>query len=117
VADQEATGCILPRDDNSERIQVLSLANAGSVHINSIEASSNRIAVPTNAEIIRISASGSVWLAFGNSTVSAAAQTSNSMLFTAGAEVFHLRDESFTNIAALSVTGEGSVLVSISVMN
>ena len=82
----------------------------------SVEGSSGRIAVPANSEVIRIASTGAVWLAFGNSSVAAAAGEVDSMIFTAGTEYFHLRNALYTDIAARSVVGEGSVRVTITRM-
>ena len=106
----------MPRDADSEKIQILSPAVTGTVHISATEGASARIALPAGTRTVRISASGAVWLAFGDSSVVAAAAASNSLLFPAGAEFFHLKDDTYTNVAALSVAGSGNQVVSATKM-
>ena len=106
----------LPRDDDSTPIQVLSPLPAGTVHRTAIEASSARVALTANTDIVRVASNVAVWLAFGNSSVVAGDTLSDSMLFPAGAEVFNLRDTIYTFIAVRSLVGEGNGLVTATSM-
>ena len=109
---QTAGGASLPRDDDSAPIQILSPDPTGSVFIISTEGASSNVALPANTNILRIGASGSVVLAFGNASVDAGLAQTDSFIFPAGAEVFFLRDTLFTHVAARSLTGAGTVNVS-----
>jgi len=111
MADQVSVNTSLPRDDDSAPIQVLGPQNAGTVHRTTTEASSANVALASGTNIVRIASNVAVWISFGGSGITAAAADTNSMMFPAGAEVFHLRDSSFTYIAARSVSGEGNGLV------
>lgn len=106
----------LPRDDDSAHVQALSPLSAGTVHLTATEGADDSIALPTGTEIVRIASQGAVWLAFGGSSVDAAATQTDSMLFPAGAEIFHLRDAAYTWVAARSLSGEGNVAVTATQM-
>lgn len=103
----------LPRDDDSSAVQVLSPAANGTVHLTAVEANSTSSAVPAGADVVRIAASGPIYLAFGGSGVDAGVSQSDSMFFPAGAEAFFLRDNSYTHVAARSVAGAGNVVVTV----
>ena len=106
----------MPRDDDSATIQVLSPALAGTVHRTTTEGASARVTLPTDTEVVRVAANVAVWIAFGGSGVDAAAAQSDSLLFPAGVEVYHLRDTSYTHIAARSVASSGNGLVTATKM-
>lgn len=108
---QVAESTSLPRDDDSNAIQMLSPDPTGTVQIASIEASSNNAVFAPNTEIVRLSTTGPVWIAFGGASVQAATMTTNSFLMLAGTEFFYLRDTDFIRIAARSVLGSGAVIV------
>lgn len=101
----------LPRDDDSSPVQVLSVASNGTAHLTATEGGSANLALPSGSNIVRVAATAPCWIAFGDAGVTAAASDINSLLFPAGAEMFFLRDSSYTHIAARSVLGQGSVLI------
>lgn len=103
----------LPRDDDSSSVQVLCPAVNGTVHLTATEGASGGGTLPSNAEIVRIAASGPVWLAFGGAGVDAGQSQTDSFLFPAGAEVFFMRESSYTNFAARSVSGAGNVVLTV----
>lgn len=113
---QVSASASLPRDDDSAPMQILSPKPASTVHLTATEGADDSVALPTGTQVVRIAAVGSVWLAFGGSAVDAAAAQSDSFLFPAGAEVFNLRSNTYTWVAARSVSGEGNVFVTITTM-
>lgn len=113
---QTSASASLPRDDDSAPMQVLSPKAASTVHLTATEAADDSIALTSGSEIVRVAASGNVWLAFGPAAVDAASGQSDSFLFPAGVEVFNLRDSNFTWVAARSVTGAGNVPVTVTTM-
>lgn len=116
MADQVAVNASLPRDDDSAPIQVLGPSLNGTVHRTTTEAASASVQLPTSTNIVRISSNVAVWLAFGGSGVDATAAQTDSMLFPAGTEVFHLRNSTYTYVAARSVAAEGNGLVTATKM-
>ena len=116
MALQEALTTSMPRDDDAGAIQLLSPAAAGTVHLTATEAADDSSALPTGTEVVRIACTGAVYVAFGGSSVDAAATQSDSFLFTGGVEFFHLRDASFTWVAARSLSGEGDLVVTATKM-
>lgn len=110
------TSSTLPRDVDLAAIQILSPAVDGNVHITATEGSSSAVQLPTDTEVVRVAASGAVWLAFGGSGVAAAQSEADSMLFPSGAEFFFTLPDSYTYVAARSVSGAGSVLVTATKM-
>jgi hypothetical protein len=113
---QVAISASLPRDDDSASIQVLSPAVAGTVHRTTTEGASARVQLPSNTDVVRVASNVAVWVAFGGSTVDAADTQTDSLLFPAGAEVFNLRDRTYTYIAARSVAASGNGLVTATKM-
>jgi hypothetical protein len=106
----EINAASLPRDDDAQHIQVLSPKATGTVHRTTTQGASASVALPTGARVVRIASSVAVWLAFGGSGVAAADTESDSMLFPAGTEYFHLRDDTFTYLAARSVANESGLV-------
>jgi hypothetical protein len=113
---QTVNNASLPRDDDSAPIQVLGPVAAGTVHRTTTTASSASVQLPANTYIVRISSNVAIWLAFGGSGVDAADTQTDSMLFPAGTEVFHLRNSTYTYVAARSVAAEGNGLVTATKM-
>lgn len=113
---QTVNGGLLPRDDNSVPIQVLSPVIGGTKHRTVIEASSARVELTSEPGIVRIASDVAMWLAFGDSSVVAGDTLPDSMLFPAGAEVYHLRETVFTYMAVRSLSGEGSGVVTATKM-
>ena len=73
-----------------------------------IGGSSVRLAIPTGATVIRVSASGDCYLEFGDVTVVAA---STDMLFPTGVEIFTL-DPAWTHVALIqSGTSTGTLSI------
>lgn len=87
----------LPRDTGNVAVQALFPVATTSL---SVSASTSRIAMPANTNVVRIASTVDVYLEFGGSGVVA---TSSSMLFPAGAEVFSCVDDSITHVAAMLV--------------
>ena len=93
----------LRTDANGRTIQ--SLTPAGTPSNGTIGGSSVRITIPTNSSVVRVSATGNCFVAFGDSTVVA---TTSDVLFPAGVEVFSV-DPSWTHVAFIqagAATGE-----------
>ncbi len=111
-----AVSASLPRDDDSAQIQALSPAVAGTVHRTTTEGASASVALANGTEIVRVASNVAVWIAFGGSSVDAADTQTDSFLFPAGAEVFNLRDTTYTHIAARSVAASGNGLVTATKM-
>ncbi len=113
---ETAISTSLPRDNDSTPIQTLSPEPTGTVHLTATEGADDSSALPTGTEVVRIAALGNVWVAFGGSSVAAAATETDSFLVPTGLDYFHLRDSSYTWVAARSVSGEGNVLVTATMM-
>lgn len=73
----------------------------------SVTTSSARVALPSETALIRIATTVDVYLAFGNSGVTA---TTSSMLFPAGTEVFTIDDDNITHVAAVLVASTSGPL-------
>jgi hypothetical protein len=95
-------------DSNGRAIQSLS-PNMASIGAVGISGASARVALPTNAQVIRISTSGNCFVRFGDNTVTA---TSNDMLFPIGTEIFTM-EPSWTHVACIQ---EGSDTGTLSVV-
>jgi hypothetical protein len=61
--------------------------------------SSQSVAMPSNTLLSRLAANVDVFVAFGNSGVTA---TTSSMLFPSGAEVFNVQKTGWTHVAVLN---------------
>ncbi len=115
-AQWQAESAALPHDTNSRPIQTLSPAVEGTVHLDATEGADDSAALPSETEIVRVACNGAVFIAFGGSGVDAADGQADSFLFTAGVEYFHLRDSTYTWVAARSLTGEGAQSVTVTKM-
>ena len=116
MALQEALTTSMPRDDDAGVIQLLSPAVAGTIHLSATEGADDSAALPTDTEVVRIACTGAVYIAFGGSSVDAAADQNDSFIFTGGVEFFHLRSATYTYVAARSLTGEGNLEVTATKM-
>lgn len=106
----------LPFDENANPIQILSPVLQSTVHLAATEGADDSAAMTAGSEIVRVACNGAVYLAFGGSAVDAGAGENDSFIFTAGVEVFHLRDATYTWVAARSLSGEGNQPVTITTM-
>ena len=116
MALQEALSTSMPRDDDAGVIQLLSPAATGSVHVSATEGASASGQLATGTEVVRVACTGAVYIAFGGSGVDAATDTTDSFIFTGGVEYFHLRNATYTYMAARSLTGEGNLEVTATKM-
>jgi hypothetical protein len=89
---------LLPKDLDSIPIQVLSPDETAVIAI-TISAVNNRVALPSNCEIVEICASDNCRIVFGNASVDAT--TGTRRLFTAGAAVYRV-PEGATHVAVTS---------------
>jgi hypothetical protein len=62
--------------------------------------SSQRVAFPADTSVVRIASTVDLYIAFGNSAVTA---SSASMLFPVGAEVFSVQPDGITHVAFIQV--------------
>lgn len=81
-------------DQLGNPIQVLAPATTVKA---AITASSARVALPTDSEVVRVAADGNCYIAFGNGSVVA---TANDILFPVGSEMFRV-PAGATNIAVI----------------
>ncbi len=116
MADEVAISTSLPRDNDGANIQTLSPALNGTVHRTTSEGSSASVALPGSTHVVRIACNVAVWVAFGGSGVDATDTQTDSFMFPAGVEIFHLRDSTYTYVAARSVSGEGNGLLTATKM-
>ncbi len=113
---ETAVSASLPRDNDSQPIQVLSPFLNGTVQLLATSAADDSSALPSGTEVVRIAAADTIWLAFGGSSVDAATGQADSMLFPAGAEIFNLRDATYTWVAARAISGGSDVIVTATKM-
>ena len=106
----------MPRDNDSQGIQLLSPAVNGVIHLAATEGADDSAALPTSTEIVRIASTGAVYLAFGGSSIDALAGENDSFLMNAGVEFFHLRSSTYIWVAARSLAGEGNIVVTATKM-
>lgn len=116
MANETAESASLPRDNDSAPIQLLSPAVDGVIHLTATEAADDSSALPSGTEIVRIASLGTVYIAFGGSSIAAAAGESDSFLMLAGVEFFSLRSSTYTWVAARSASGEGNIAVTATKM-
>ena len=116
MADEVAISASLPRDNDGANIQTLSPGVNATVHRTTSEGSSASVQLSSDTQVVRIACNVAVWVAFGGSGVDATDTQSDSFMFPAGVEVFHLRDSTYTYVAARSVAGEGNGLLTATKM-
>lgn len=102
------TGAVLPTDQNSMPIQVLSVDFLNSV-VGSIGVASARVLVPVATKIIQISNTQDMWVKFGTVAVNASA-AGGSVLFVAGERVIQT-PEGITHMAFIQDSTTGNVCV------
>ena len=99
-------GAHMPRDKDSATMQVLSPGVNECVAIAAVQGSSAAIALPSDTGIVRVAASGNCYIAFGGSGISVAQGEADAMVFPGGVEFFHMKDSTYTYIAARSIDDE-----------
>lgn len=95
----------LPRASSGDFVQILGPDTAGAVQ-GTIGATSARVAIPSGAKIIRVAASQTCFLNFGDSTVEA---SSGDMYFPSGVEYFSV-ESGITHIAFIEIGAAGGLL-------
>jgi hypothetical protein len=95
------TSASLVRDSSGNAVQAMTPSTTANV---SIGVSSNRVALPAGADIVRLASNAKGYFAFGTSTVTA---SGSDVMFPIGAELFVVPDGA-THIAVIqdgAVTG------------
>lgn len=104
----------LPIDKRGVAIQAL--ATGGGRAQGNISGSSDRVALPTNAAVLRISATADCYIVFGNSGVTAT-QDVNSVLFPKGVEVMAVPLGTVTHMAVIQVAGGTAGVYQLEALN
>jgi hypothetical protein len=102
-----ASNVNLPRDRNSEPVQVLSLDFANAVY-GALAVASARVTIPTMSDIIQIVNTQDMWIKFGDGTVTAAADTAGNVLLLAGERVYRV-PAGMTHMAFIRDSADGRV--------
>lgn len=97
----------LPEDANSNPVQVLTPDMATAL-FGALTATAVRLALPTSTEIVQIVSTQDMWVKFGDSTVTAAADTNANMLLTAGSQAYRFPTGS-THVSFVRDTTDGRV--------
>jgi hypothetical protein len=97
----------LPQDKGGHPVQVLAPSGERQ-HVTST-GSSQRVTLPANAKVLRVSAIEDIYIRFGDSTVTAT-QDGNSVLFPRGVEIMGI-PRNATDVAIIQRTTGGVVQI------
>lgn len=95
----------LPKDADSQSIQVLGLTDRASLTAST--PAQTRTALPSGSEVVRVSLNVDSYILFGDSSV--AATSSNGHFMPAGVEYFRVSTETHLSVVAESDAGVGTI--------
>lgn len=105
IIQSQTTGMQLPTDKNAIALQILSPAYASAVN-GTIVATSQRVALPTDSEILFITNTQDMWVAFGTGSIVAVSQASGTFLLLAGERPLQ-KPSGATHLAVIRNTTDG----------
>lgn len=105
IIESQTTGMQLPTDKNAIALQILAPAYSTSVN-GTVVATSQRVTIPTNSEILFITNTQDMWVAFGTSGVTAVVQAAGTFLLLAGERPLQ-RPSGVTHLAVIRNTDDG----------